>query len=240
MPTWLLPDHISDVLPSEALRVERLRRRLLDCYAARGYQFFIPPLLEHVESLRVQGADDLERRSFKFTDPGSGRLLSLRPDITPQAVRVDAHLMDGPPLLRGLSRSRSALGGCLEPRAFPGGLRALWGRGPRGRPRDPISRPGVVEPGRARARASEPLRPLRPRGTSGAGARAGRRRGRGDPGPRSQRSRSPCAGHQGSRPRDAAWASVSAQSLWAARWPGRCPGARSAAASVWGLLAGEP
>ena len=95
MPTWLLPDHISDVLPSEALRVERLRRRLLDCYAARGYQFFIPPLLEHVESLRVQGADDLERRSFKFTDPGSGRLLSLRPDITPQAVRVDAHLMDG-------------------------------------------------------------------------------------------------------------------------------------------------
>lgn len=95
MPNWLLPDYVSDVLPSEALRVERLRRTLLDHYADRGYQYFIPPLLEYVESMRVQGADDLERRSFKLTDPGTGRLLSLRPDITPQAVRVDAHLMDG-------------------------------------------------------------------------------------------------------------------------------------------------
>ncbi|MFM1859198.1 MAG: hypothetical protein RL133_698 [Pseudomonadota bacterium] len=95
MPTWLLPDHISDVLPTEALRVERLRRTLLDHYAARGYQYFIPPLLEYVESLRVQGADDLERRSFKLTDPASGRLLSIRPDLTAQAARVDAHLMDG-------------------------------------------------------------------------------------------------------------------------------------------------
>jgi len=95
MPNWLLPDYVSDVLPSEALRLERLRRTLLDHYAARGYQFFIPPLLEYVESMRVQGADDLERRSFRLTDPGTGRLLSLRPDITPQAVRVDAHLMDG-------------------------------------------------------------------------------------------------------------------------------------------------
>jgi ATP phosphoribosyltransferase regulatory subunit len=115
MPNWLLPDYVSDVLPSEALRVERLRRALLDHYAARGYQYFIPPLLEYVESLRVQGADDLERRSFKLTDPGTGRLLSLRPDITPQAVRVDAHLMDG----QGINRLCYAASAVL---AVPSGV----------------------------------------------------------------------------------------------------------------------
>lgn len=115
MPTWLLPDHISDVLPNEALRLERLRRVLLDHYATRGYQYFIPPLLEYVESLRVQGAEDLERRSFKITDPTSGRLLSIRPDLTPQAVRVDAHLMDG----KGVNRLCYAASAV---HAFPSGV----------------------------------------------------------------------------------------------------------------------
>jgi len=93
MPAWLLPDHTSDQLPAEALQVERLRRRLIDLYGLYGYALFQPPLLEYVESLRVQGADDLDRRSFRLTDPLSGRQLSLRADITPQAARVDAHLL---------------------------------------------------------------------------------------------------------------------------------------------------
>jgi ATP phosphoribosyltransferase regulatory subunit len=32
MPAWQLPDQISDILPAEAARLERLRRRLLDLY----------------------------------------------------------------------------------------------------------------------------------------------------------------------------------------------------------------
>ncbi len=93
MTAWILPDQISDLLPPEAAVFERLRRRLIDLYSGYGYQLFMPPLVEYAESLRVTGAHDLERRSFKLTDAASGRLLGLRADITPQAARVDAHLL---------------------------------------------------------------------------------------------------------------------------------------------------
>ena len=50
-------------------------------------------MLEYVEALAVQGSKDLDQRSFKMVDPLSGRMLGFRADITPQAARVDAHLL---------------------------------------------------------------------------------------------------------------------------------------------------
>lgn len=91
MPAWLLPDQLSDILPAEARRLEALRRRLLDLYASYGYDLVQPPMLEHVESLMVHQARDLDLRTFKVVDQASGRLLGLRADITPQAARIDAH-----------------------------------------------------------------------------------------------------------------------------------------------------
>ncbi len=91
MPAWLLPDHLSDILPDEAKRLESLRRRLLDLYAAYGYDLVQPPMFEHVESLLIQEARDLDLRTFKMVDQLSGRLLGLRADITPQVARIDAH-----------------------------------------------------------------------------------------------------------------------------------------------------
>ena len=91
MPAWLLPDQFSDILPAEARRLESLRRRLLDLYACYGYALVQPPMLEHVESLMVHQARDLDLRTFKLVDQASGRLLGVRADITPQAARIDAH-----------------------------------------------------------------------------------------------------------------------------------------------------
>ena len=47
---WLLPDGIEEILPDRALKVERLRRRLLDLYHSWGYDLVIPPLAESVNS----------------------------------------------------------------------------------------------------------------------------------------------------------------------------------------------
>ncbi len=91
MPAWLLPDHISDILPPDAQRLESIRRRLLDLYARYGYDLVQPPMVEHVESLLTDSARDLDLRTFKVVDQSSGRLLGLRADITPQAARIDAH-----------------------------------------------------------------------------------------------------------------------------------------------------
>ena len=91
MPAWLLPDHISDILPAEARRLEATRRRLLDLYAGYGYGLVQPPLVEHVEALLIDSARDLDLRTFKVVDQASGRLLGLRADMTPQVARIDAH-----------------------------------------------------------------------------------------------------------------------------------------------------
>ncbi len=88
---WLLPDGIEELLPDEAARLERLRRRLLDTCIAWGYRQVVPPLIEFLDSLLIGAGHDLELQTFKLTDPLSGRLLGVRADMTPQVARIDAH-----------------------------------------------------------------------------------------------------------------------------------------------------
>jgi ATP phosphoribosyltransferase regulatory subunit len=91
---WLLPEHIADVLPVEARRIEELRRRLLDRAHAYGYELIAPPMLEHLESLLSGTGHALDLRTFKLVDQLSGRSLGLRADTTIQAARIDAHLLN--------------------------------------------------------------------------------------------------------------------------------------------------
>jgi len=94
MHKWLLPEYIEDILPAEAARVERLRRRILDLFFSHGYELVIPPMLEYLDSLLTGTGHDLDLRTFKLVDQLSGRLLGLRADITPQVTRIDAHLLN--------------------------------------------------------------------------------------------------------------------------------------------------
>ena len=94
MQKWLLPEYIEDLLPGEAARVERLRRRILDLFFVHGYELVVPPMLEYLESLLTGTGHDLDLKTFKLVDQLSGRLLGLRADITPQVARIDAHLLD--------------------------------------------------------------------------------------------------------------------------------------------------
>lgn len=91
---WLLPEHIADVLPSEARRIEELRRTVLDAARVYGYELVMPPLLEHLESLLTGTGHELDLRTFKLVDQLSGRTLGLRADTTPQVARIDAHLLN--------------------------------------------------------------------------------------------------------------------------------------------------
>jgi ATP phosphoribosyltransferase regulatory subunit len=100
MSAWVLPDHIADVLPSEARHIEELRRELLDTARGYGYELVMPPLLEHLESLLTGTGEALDLRTFKLVDQLSGRMLGLRADTTPQVARIDAHLLNR----RGVTR----------------------------------------------------------------------------------------------------------------------------------------
>lgn len=97
---WLLPEHISDVLPAQARHIEDLRRSLLDAARRCGYELVIPPLLEHLESLLSGTGHELDLKTFKLADQLSGRTLGLRADTTPQVARIDAHLLNREGLAR--------------------------------------------------------------------------------------------------------------------------------------------
>jgi ATP phosphoribosyltransferase regulatory subunit len=91
---WLLPEYLADALPAEAARIERLRRTVLDHFRAHGYELVMPPMLEYLESLLTGAGQDLNLRTFKLVDQLSGRTMGVRADITPQAARIDAHLLN--------------------------------------------------------------------------------------------------------------------------------------------------
>lgn len=94
MRNWLLPEYIEDVLPAEAARIETLRRTILDLFRVHGYQYVIPPMLEYMESLITGAGHDLDIATFKVVDQLTGRLMGVRADMTPQAARIDAHLLN--------------------------------------------------------------------------------------------------------------------------------------------------
>ena len=94
MHTWLLPEYLEDILPPAAGVIERARRVTLDIFASQGYELVIPPMMEYLESLLTGTGRDMELDTFKLVDQLSGRLMGVRADITPQAARIDAHLLN--------------------------------------------------------------------------------------------------------------------------------------------------
>ncbi|MDI9330016.1 MAG: ATP phosphoribosyltransferase regulatory subunit [Alphaproteobacteria bacterium] len=100
MSAWVLPDHLADVLPAEARRIEEMRRLWLDSARSYGYELVIPPMLEHLESLLSGTGSALDLQTFKLVDQLSGRSMGLRADTTPQVARIDAHLLNRSGLTR--------------------------------------------------------------------------------------------------------------------------------------------
>ncbi|MDB5762437.1 MAG: hisZ [Herminiimonas sp.] len=94
MPNWLLPENIADVLPSEARKIEELRRVILDNFRLYGYELVMPPMLEYLESLLTVAGHDMDLRMFKLVDQLSGRTMGVRADMTTQVARIDAHLLN--------------------------------------------------------------------------------------------------------------------------------------------------
>jgi len=90
---WLLPDGVRDILPAEAWTVERLRAAALRWLGGCGYELVRPPLVEFVDSLLTGSGEDLDLQTYKVVDHASGRMMGVRPDMTPQVARLDARVL---------------------------------------------------------------------------------------------------------------------------------------------------
>ncbi len=95
---WLLPEGIEEVLPSQALALDRLRSETLDLYRRWGYELVFTPFIEFIDSLLIGTGNDLDLMTFKVVDQLSGRLMGIRADMSPQVARIDAHQLrrEGP------------------------------------------------------------------------------------------------------------------------------------------------
>ncbi len=95
-----LPRGVRDILPEEAERIYSVETTITDVFHRQGFRRVITPLVEYVDVLS-RGLDErLKERLFKFIDPLTGRVVAIRPDITPQIARMVATKMrtEGLPL----------------------------------------------------------------------------------------------------------------------------------------------
>lgn len=90
---WQLPDGVDELLPVAAWRVEHLRRRIMDCCHAWGFELVMPPLIEYLDSLLTGTGETMDLQTFKLIDQQNGRTLGVRADMTPQVARIDAHAL---------------------------------------------------------------------------------------------------------------------------------------------------
>lgn len=90
---WLLPEGVEEILPDEAIKLEMLRRGVLDDLIGRGFNLVMPPVMEFVDSLLTGTGEELDTQTYKFMDQHTHRMLGIRADITPQIARIDSHYL---------------------------------------------------------------------------------------------------------------------------------------------------
>jgi len=93
-PSWILPDGMEECLPDEAWAIEDGRRQCLDLFRKSDFGLIMPPMVEYLDSLTSGVGQDLSNQIMVITDRVSGRLMGIRPDMTPQAARIDAHALN--------------------------------------------------------------------------------------------------------------------------------------------------
>ena len=96
-----LPKGAKIYLPDEAARKRHVEERLFRVFTAWGYREIVPPSFEYFDVLSLGTDVELQEKMFKLVDRETGRLLTLRADITPQIARIVAtRLRDEPRPMR--------------------------------------------------------------------------------------------------------------------------------------------
>lgn len=97
-PEATLPKGVKDFLPVKAAKIEYLESTLRSVYSRWGCRPLLLPAVEFLDMLEKGMGSSLVGKAFRFDDRQSGKLLAIRPDITPQVARVVATRMKDLPL----------------------------------------------------------------------------------------------------------------------------------------------
>jgi ATP phosphoribosyltransferase regulatory subunit len=92
-PPIRLPAGVRDFLPQAAAHRRSLAERVLAVFEAWGYRRIITPVFEVADVLERGLGADARAAAIRFVEPGTGEVVALRPDITPQVARLVATRM---------------------------------------------------------------------------------------------------------------------------------------------------
>ncbi|BDG08089.1 ATP phosphoribosyltransferase regulatory subunit [Anaeromyxobacter paludicola] len=131
-----LPAGLRDLLPDHSAHLAELSGRLHDVFSSFGYRRVFLPTLERLEVVERGLSPAALAGVLKFVEPGSGEVVAIRPDITPQIARLYATRADALPSPARLCydgpvlRAREARAG--RPReVYQAGVELLGAGGPR-------------------------------------------------------------------------------------------------------------
>src|SRR5215208_918024 len=92
-----LPSGLRDLLPDHSAHLAELSARLHDVFSRFGYRRVFLPTLERLEVVERGLSAAALAAVLKFVEPGSGEVVAIRPDITPQIARLYAARPDALP-----------------------------------------------------------------------------------------------------------------------------------------------
>jgi ATP phosphoribosyltransferase regulatory subunit len=131
-----LPTGLRDLLPDHSAHLAELSGRLQAVFAEFGYRRLFLPTLERLEVVERGLSAAALADVMKFVEPGSGEVVAIRPDITPQIARLYASRPDALPAPARLCydgpvlRAREARAG--RPReVYQAGVELLGAGGPK-------------------------------------------------------------------------------------------------------------
>jgi ATP phosphoribosyltransferase regulatory subunit len=89
----LIPKGVAAFLP-EGVRLRRsVERNIFSVFFREGYEEVITPMFEYIDTFSKTSGEELLQRAYKFVERSTGRIMVLRPDVTPQIARMAATLL---------------------------------------------------------------------------------------------------------------------------------------------------
>ena len=92
-----LPAGLRDLLPDHSAHLAELSAKLQEVFSSFHYRRVLLPTLERLEVVERGLSPAALAGVLKFVEPGSGEVVAIRPDITPQIARLYAARRDALP-----------------------------------------------------------------------------------------------------------------------------------------------
>jgi len=93
----MIPQGVATFLPEAAYLKRVIEREILTIFFRWGYQEIITPIFEYLDVVSVGIEEGVLEKGYKIVDRANGRVMILRPDVTPQVARMVAMLFSEHP-----------------------------------------------------------------------------------------------------------------------------------------------